>query len=196
MRGPESRAIIRQLVCGRYCYLMLMPLDPIDTRARDGTKNRFHAAATKRRRRPPPAGDARAPSPSRRGHGRRTPGWWCTKKLTLECYDPVYRPGPVPTCPPCTTAEPRGAGSRGRGNDPWGQRGGRNRFIAPPSPATKLYRETLLFSVSSVVWKNYEMFQGLIYYSSRLIFSFHAWNSFPLYERLIRFLILEIKHWR
>lgn len=63
MRGPESRAIIRQLVCGRYCYLMLMPLDPIDTRARDGTKNRFHAAATKRRRRPPPAGDARAPSP-------------------------------------------------------------------------------------------------------------------------------------
>lgn len=112
--------------------------------------------------------------PSRRGHGRRTPGWWCTKKLTLECYDPVYRPGPVPTCPPCTTAEPRGAGSRGRGNDPWGQRGGRNRFIAPPSPATKLYRETLLFSVSSVVWKNYEMFQGLIYYSSRLIFSFHV----------------------
>lgn len=107
MRGPESRAIIRQLVCGRYCYLMLMPLDPIDTRARDGTKNRFHAAATKRRRRPPPAGDARAPSPSRRGHGRRTPEWWCTKKLTLECYDPVYRPGPVPTCPPCTTAEPR-----------------------------------------------------------------------------------------
>lgn len=36
-----SRAIIRQLVCGRYCYLMLMPLDPIDTCVRDGTKNRF-----------------------------------------------------------------------------------------------------------------------------------------------------------
>lgn len=34
-------AIIRQLVCGRYCYLMLMPLDPIDTCVRDGTKNRF-----------------------------------------------------------------------------------------------------------------------------------------------------------
>lgn len=40
-RGTDGGAIIRQLVCGRYCYLMLMPLDPIDTCVRDGTKNRF-----------------------------------------------------------------------------------------------------------------------------------------------------------
>lgn len=128
--GPD-RAIIRQLVCGRYCYLMLMPPDPIDTRARDGTKNRFHAA-TKRRRRPP-GGDAR-PSPR---HGRRTPGWWCTKKLTLECYDPVYGPGlfqPVRRVPP-----PSRGGREGEGGD---SGGGRNRFIAPPSLASKLYRET------------------------------------------------------
>lgn len=102
--GP-SRAIIRQLVCGRYCYLMLMPLDPIDTRARDGTKNRFHAA-TKRRRRPPRRCEAPSPPDT---------GVVVHEEADSGMLRSGVRPGPVPTCPPCTTTEPRGAGRRGRG---------------------------------------------------------------------------------
>lgn len=119
------------------------------------------AAAASRRCEGPFPPPAAATAGEHRGGGARRSWLW---NATIRCTGPgLFQP--VRRVPPR---------SRGRGNDPWGQRGGRNRFIAPPSPATKLYRETLLFSVSSVVWKNYEMFQGLIYYSSRLIFSFHV----------------------
>lgn len=48
---------------------------------------------------------------------RRTPGWWCTKKLTLECYDPVYGPGlfqPVRRVPP-----PSRGGRAGEAGGSW-----------------------------------------------------------------------------
>lgn len=92
--GAPAGAIIRQLVCGWYCYLMLMPGAPIDTCAVARSEEQIPANETRRH--------TTAFPPSGRGRGGAR-----TKKPTLECYESRsgIQSAPVPTCPTCTTAE-------------------------------------------------------------------------------------------